>query len=875
MPLQTVWSNFVTMPLQPPQVASSPRSNARFHAWLILGLLALNLIMVFVAIHNLLESRQRTIEQVRTTTSNLAALLELNVGDAIRRIDLGLLSIVDEMEHMLAATHDGNGEVEALLNKHLERYRAVDAFRASNDRGKVLWGKGVDRRQPVSYADRPFFIAHQANPGQQLIISEPILGRVSKKWVIAFTRSYRHPDGSFAGIVTAAVTLDFFAQQLSKLSLGEHGSAVIRHQDTSLVTRFPEVPGAAGQPGHQQVSDEFRAVLDSGVDSGMFHTLKAPDGVERSYAFRRITQTPYILTVGMAPQDYLDDWWHEAQNSAFMLIAFFAVTLLGAWLLRRSWLRMENQKLFLNTLIENVPIPLFYKDTTGHYLGCNRAFEESLGKTRDQIIGKSVSDMAPPEIAQRYLEKDAELFAQPGHQSYEWLLSRQGEQHYVIFNKATFSRADGSIAGLIGTSTDITALKQVQSELQAHRDNLETLVAERTAQLAQARDAAEAASRAKSTFLANMSHELRTPMNGIMGMIDLVWRKISDPKMKDQLAKAKQSSEHLLSLINDILDISKIEAERLKLEKTQFRFGEILGNLNSLLGQKVSEKGLALYIDLAPQIANQALQGDPMRLSQILYNLTGNAIKFTEQGSISVRCMSLEDNPKDILLRCEVVDTGIGIQPDDAKRLFSAFEQADDSTTRKFGGTGLGLTISKRLAELMGGEMGVDSVPGAGSTFWFTARLNKSELRNTLGEPNTSAASGESRLRQKHAGTRVLLVEDDAINREVASDLLADAGLLVTPAEDGAIALDLAKTQRFDLILMDMQMPRLNGTDATRAIRADSLNMGTTILAMTANAFDEDRRACIAAGMNDHISKPFNPEHLFEVLLRWLDHPPA
>ncbi|MDD2741398.1 MAG: ATP-binding protein [Rhodocyclaceae bacterium] len=858
-----------------PQRHNTPKSiGQRFQGWLIFAFLALNTAMIAVGSLNLRESHERTIAQVRSTTTNLAALLELNIADSVRRIDLGLLAIADSLEHRASEETLSDAQIEAILSDNLNRHSAVDAFRVSNSEGEVMWGKGVDRKKPVTYTDRAFFAQHQANPGKDLIITEPLLGRVSKIWVIALTRSYRHPDGSFAGVISAAVTLDHFTEQLSKLSLGEHGSAVIRHLDHSLLTRFPAVDGPAGQPGHKQVSNEFKAMLASGQEAGMFHTLKAPDGVERNYAFHHIRHIPYVLAVGMAPEDYLDDWKREGRNTFIMLLAFFAATLWGALLLRRNWLAMENQTLFLNTLIESIPVPLFYKGTDGRYLGCNPAFEESLGKSRAEIIGKTVDEMAPPEIAQRYFEMDAELFANPGKQTYEWVIHKNGEARHVIFQKATFHRADGNIAGLLGTTTDVTELKRSQAELQTHRDHLEMLVAERTIELLHAKAVAEAASRAKSTFLANMSHELRTPMNGIMGMIDLVWRKMSDPRGKDQLAKAKQSSQHLLNLINDILDISKIEAERLTLEKTEFKFDDVLANLSTLLGHKACDKGLQFHIDGNPAIASQTLLGDPMRIGQILLNLTANAIKFTEHGAISVRVSVIEDNPEDILLRCEVVDSGIGISPDDVARLFTAFEQADDSTTRKYGGTGLGLAISKRLALLMNGDIGVSSQRD-GSTFWFTARLGKVSEKSAHPQHLAQGENAETTLRRKFAGAAVLLVEDDPINREVSSGLLEDVGLDVTLAEDGAIAVAIARTRQFDLILMDMQMPNLNGVDATKVIRADSMNQNTLILAMTANAFEDDRRACLDAGMNDHISKPVAPDRLFETLLHWLESPAA
>ncbi|MDP3540273.1 MAG: ATP-binding protein [Azonexus sp.] len=420
---------------------------------------------------------------------------------------------------------------------------------------------------------------------------------------------------------------------------------------------------------------------------------------------------------------------------------------------------------------------------------------------------------------------------------------------------------------------DISERKLAEAELEQYRHHLEELVEERTAALSIAKEIAEAANRAKSTFLANMSHELRTPMNAIMGMTDLALRQASDRKQIDHLRKVAQASQHLLSVINDILDISKIEAERLTLEQTPFCLGSVLENLNSLLGQKAAEKNLQLRIEIPPELSTRPLLGDPLRLGQILLNLSGNAIKFTAAGGVTIRLSMEEETSSDILLRCEVRDTGIGISATDQKKLFTAFEQADNSMTRQYGGTGLGLAISKRLALLMGGSIGAESKPGQGSTFWFTARLSKAQ-----GVPEKMASlvdrSAEEQLRARFTGARILLAEDEPINQEVSQELLAEAGFLVDLAEDGCEAVAMATSTAYDLILMDMQMPRMNGLEATRAIRKIPGREQTLILAMTANAFDEDRRSCLEAGMNDHIGKPVDPDRLFSTLLHWLNRTP-
>ncbi|MDO8787562.1 MAG: response regulator [Sulfuritalea sp.] len=442
-------------------------------------------------------------------------------------------------------------------------------------------------------------------------------------------------------------------------------------------------------------------------------------------------------------------------------------------------------------------------------------------------------------------------------------IRKDGSRFPAVVSVTALRDADGAIIGYLLIGIDNTARKQAAEKLDEYRRRLE----ERAVELAQAKEAAEAANVAKSAFLANMSHEIRTPLNGILGMAHILRREGVTPTQVERLDKIDAASQHLLSIINNILDISKIEAGKFVLDEAPVTIESLLKNVISILSERVEAKSIALRVKTEPLPPN--LLGDPTRLQQALLNYATNAVKFTETGSVTLRIRKLEETGDLVLLRFEVTDTGIGIAPEAMSRLFGAFEQADNSTAREYGGTGLGLAITRRLAELMGGGAGAESTPGVGSTFWFTASLKKGD--EVVVTQRVEHDDAEAAIRQHYCGRRILVADDEPINREVAQIQLKAARLEVDTAADGEQAVAMAQQKAYAAILMDMQMPKLNGLEATRQIREMPGYRETPIIAMTANAFAEDKARCFEAGMNDFLIKPFDPDTLFATLLRGLD----
>jgi PAS domain S-box-containing protein len=504
----------------------------------------------------------------------------------------------------------------------------------------------------------------------------------------------------------------------------------------------------------------------------------------------------------------------------------------------------------LSILLSTIPALVYFKDTNLNYILVNKAFERFINLPFYGIQGKKVEDLLPEYKSNNYQEMEMEVI-ESGLPLYniEEVIHKNKKEIWLTSNLAPYRDNNGDIIGLVGISWDITDRKKYEIELQA------------------AKEQAEEGTRAKSEFLANMSHEIRTPMNGIIGMAEILKQANLGKQENENLDILISSTRSLLSLVNDILDISKIEAGKVELEIEDFKIRDILKDIENIMFIRAEEKALDYKTFVSSNVPD-FLKGDPYRLKQIILNLVNNAVKFTDKGHVHIFIDITEEEEESVILEVKVVDSGIGISDDGKKNLFQLFSQVDTSTTKVYGGTGLGLSIAKRLVSLMGGEIGMESVHNRGSTFWFTASLQLSKRKGVKTEKTKKESFVSKKSLKK---LKILLAEDNEINQKIIQYSLTNSGFKVDIARNGQEAIDMYHKKEYDLVLMDVQMPVLDGFEATAHIReieqnALNGNIHIPIIALTANAMKGDREKCLEAGMDEYLSKPFTPNDLMNII---------
>ena len=858
-----------------PAKSISPRA---FGWQLFFGWLLLNLCFGLLITAYLIGSQRHFEDKARQNSEALVEVLEADIAASLEKVDTLLQVSVDEFHRQLALGALDNAAIENFLERQRARQKLITVLVFYGADGNTKFGAQGKSGPETSNRDRDYFVALRDNPAAGLVITKPLLGRVTGKWVMILARRVNNPDGSFAGVILASLALENFENKFAALKLGANGSIAIRGDNMALITRHPMVKDVADY-GATKLSDDFQLALAADRMRGAYVSgVTSIDGIQRLHAYRYNPDFHFFINVGVAREEYLAGWASQLQIALLVLLTLLALSALALFQIHRYASRLADRERFLRTIFDTSDGAIFFVDPSGRITHANERMAAMWGYPLAELIGAEYVMLVHPderEISRQRMNKliDSEL---PFVRNQREYLRKDGSVFWGFLCGRQLRDERNQFIGLVGLIADVSEQKIALTEVELYRNHLEELVHERTAELLIAKERAEGASRAKSTFLANMSHEIRTPMNAIIGLTHLLRRDQLTPQQADRMGKIAGAADHLLSILNDILDISKIESGKLTLENAPFRVVDLVEHLISLNAERAEAKGLSfrtLFSELPP-----LLIGDRLRLSQALLNYLSNAIKFTEQGSITLRASIIAEDKSGLLARFEVKDSGIGIDQETASRLFKSFEQADNSTTRKYGGTGLGLAITRRLAELMGGEVGVESQPGSGSTFWMTARFTRATPDSLLLNTPTLTPAGvalEAQLRTPHyAGLRILLAEDNLLNQEIALEILHEvAGLNLTLAENGLVAVNLAKAEKFDLILLDLLMPEMNGLTAASEIRALPGYAETPIIAMSANAFAEDRAACDAVGMNDYVPKPVNPDQLFNTLLKWLPAP--
>ena len=823
----------------------------------LIGIVCLSLIGLEA--FSISNARMSALEHGIENTQNLARAIAQHAEDTIRATDGVMIGLVDRIEA------DGIGpeavdRLQKLVRAHVGMLPQLKALGALDEGGAVIVAS-LAAPVTANYADRDYFIFHRTHTDRGIRIGKPVQSKTKSEWVIPVTCRIDHPDGSFAGIVLATVDMAYLQRFYDTFGIGKNGAILLASADGTLLARRPFDASNVGR------SLLYGAIFHDFLPKGPVGSVEmrsSTDGVVRLNSYRRIDSYPLVVAAALDKDETLAGWrvdaWRHGIGISLLVIV---LGLLGLRLSRQISLRaaiqreaeaatavaktaaaaLHESQTRLQSILDNAPVAIGLKDREHRFVVLNKQYESWFGVIQDQTAQQTLQEVYPDKEFAMHIEAiEDQVLATGTIQVAEVRESDlRASPRCFLVTKFPIRDRDGRIVGIGTVTMDISERHAAEQALQ------------------EAKNVAEEANRAKSDFLASMSHEIRTPMNGIIGFADLLLESELTDEQRQRASLIKDSGNSLLAIINDILDFSKIEAGKLELETIAMSPASVVDGAISIMRAEALAHGLELRSDLAADLPSW-IKGDPTRLRQILLNLLSNAVKFTPSGSITV-AVSSERRPGAPRLRFAITDTGVGIPAERQHLLFQNFSQIDRTITRRFGGTGLGLVICKRLAEAMGGEIGLDSKPGHGSIFWFTIALNEAEAPTVAAGPSAAEAV---------ASVRILVADDLFINQLVVEGILTAAGHRVTVVEDGAAAVEAVQARVFDLVLMDMEMPVMDGLTATKAIRnLDTLVRGIPIIAVTANAMPEEMARCMDVGMNDHLTKPIDREALLAVVAKW------
>ena len=849
-----------------------------------LGVLLANVLVYLLTGVALYENWLQYDRGITLSTQNLSRTLELVVAGTIDKADAHLRTVAYEAERMLAL---GKVDAAALNNTIKQQYAMfpeVDGVRVTDADGYVRYGAAKRETGPTLIDDRDYFKTLRDSPGTGLILSQPLISRLTGKWSLSIARRLNLPGGEFGGIAYVVLPLDYFMTVVSSIDVGEHGAVAIRNLQHAMLARYPATDVKNRHLGDTALGVKSLAMLSTYPESGTYTTVYNHDGLERTLSYRKVGIYPIYVFVGLSTDDYFAPWRKELTVACGFAALFSIVTVYFAWSAIR---RRREEMLFVGELKESkeqlgrseakyrtiylaTNDAILLSDERGSLLDCNPAALVLFGcKEEAQLLAKQLGELSLPTqpdglatdslIGRAYVEARHE-----GSSRFELTHRRcDSDERRVAEVVMTAFELDGRTV-FQSLVRDTTEKKRTEAELELYRLSLEDLVAKRTKQLAEALTAAEEANRAKSLFLSNMSHELRTPLNAVIGFSRLMVKSSHmDETEKKNLEIINRSGSHLLTLINDILELSKIEVGHVELIEEATHVGALVTEVGDMLRTRAQQADL--YLDVRQEGDIPAVQADITKLRQVLVNLVGNAVKFTRRGGVILSLRGVVEEDSTVRLTFAVRDTGIGIAQEELQRIFEPFTQLNTHAITV--GTGLGLTITQNYLRLMRSELNVTSVPGEGSCFSFTLNLPQAESPVAIQVVPKGMVVG---LVEQDKNKRILIAEDNAEARYLLKSMLLPLGFIVAEAQDGLEAISLAKSFEPNLILMDWRMPKLDGLEASRKIREQVAGPSPRIIMLTANAFEEDRQTALLAGIDDFLRKPLQEDQLYSALERQL-----